>query len=213
MNKNYSAYFGHNIARKLYVAACILLVLGAAVAIFYWAGYGIPIAIVGLIMFFVSSGKQISDNDVDEKIIKEAKDFGEKILESQPNICKELQKGNEFSVFHGYIRENGNVRFKSGNDGKIRTSAYFITAIYAKKKDCQIITAYRDLILDNPSKEQKISTKGAENIKLTRTPTQLPQGNFKCELSLTKDGREETFEFFLPKDALADKLLDVITSV
>ena len=206
MDKRFEKYFGSNIARKIYITGIALIAVGVAVAFFYWAGYGILIAAVGVILFFISSSMQVSDKDLDDKMTSAMAEYAKEKIDGRV-MGKQKLDARDFSVFCGYIRESGNVRFKAGSDGKIRTSNYFITAIYAEKDDCRIFTTVYDLLSDKPPVDKMIYTQGAEKIEFSHQPTEFPKGNFKCNLNIIRNGESENLEFFIPDDALADKLI------
>lgn len=212
MKKNYERYFGKNIARKLYVIGLALAVIGLIVSYFIWAGYGVPLMVVGVLLFFVSSSTQVSDKAVDEKIEAVVEEYAKQKIEGRM-IGKEKLDSRDFSVFTGFIRETPEVRFKSGSDGKMRTSRYYVTAVSASKENCKVFTTIYDLISDEVPRDKMISTKGADKVEFSKEPTQFPAGNYKCELKVTKNGESETFEFYLPDDALADQLTEKIAKL
>lgn len=209
MDTKFSKYFGNNIMRKVYVAGIALIAVGLIVAFAYWAGYGIPIAAIGVILFFISSSMQVSDRDIDQKVNSDMESYIKEKIDGR-TFGKEILKGSDFSVFSGFIRESNNVRFKSGRDGRMRTSSYFVTAIYAEKGDCKVFTTVYDLLGVEAPVDLFISTTGADRIEFKRDATEFPKGNFKCDLKVERNGKTEELVFFLPDDALVDKLVEKI---
>ncbi len=209
MKKRFDRYFGSNIGRKFYIVSLVLIALGAIVGYFYWWGYGMPLIALGVIGFLVSSGIQVTDKDIDEHIQNTIEEFKKRI--DGRNIGKETLDSRDFSYFYGFIREDAQTRFVSGRDGKIRTSKYFITAISAKPKNVKVFTAVCDLLSEEPANDSFISTNGAYSVDLASENVEFPAGNKKCKLYVSmNEENEEALEFYVPNDALADKLLDMI---
>ncbi len=205
MNKKFDKYFGNNIARKIYIAGIILIGIGIIIAYAYWAGYGIPIAALGIIAFFATSSFQVSDRDIDEQVASSEAVFLKNEVEGK-SIRKENLILEDFSVFSGYICDS-ETRFKAGSDGKIRTSKYFITAICEKNKHHVVATSVFDLLSNKPANAEIITTKDADLIKVTTIPTEFPKGNLKCTLSIMRSETEEKYDFYLSDDALAEQFI------
>ena len=208
MNKRFDRYFGKNIGRKIYVISIGLVAFGLIFGAVYWWGYGIPIAIIGVIGFLVSSGIQVSDKDIDEHILESVEKYKKNI--DGRTLGKETLDVRNFSFFYGFIRDDAATRFVAGRDGSVRTSKYYITAMSVEKNDCKVFTSIFDLLRDETVSEQTFSIKGAVNTKLSTESIDFPRGNRKCTLITEKDGSTEEFIFYLPNDALADKLLEKI---
>ena len=66
------------------------------------------------------------------------------------------------------------------------------------------------MLSEEKPRDMMISTKGAEEVNLTKVPTEFPKGNFKCELTITKNGERESLVFYVPDDALAEQLLSKV---
>lgn len=209
MEKRFDRYFGNNIARKIYIAGIVLIVIGIIVAYTYWAGYGIPVAALGIVAFFAASPFQISDRDIDEKVNSTAESFLKEHVDGRV-IGKETLNGSDFSVFKGFICDNNKTSFKSGGDGRLRTSKYYITAVSVKDKRCVVVTSVFDLLSAEKPSESVITTKGAEKAEIKTEPTEFPKGNIKCTLSVVRNENSETLEFYLPDDALAEQLIAMI---
>ena len=209
MKKRFDRYFGSNIGRKFYIVSLVLIALGAIVGYFYWWGYGMPLIALGVIGFLVSSGIQVTDKDVDEHIQNTIEEFKKRI--DGRSIGKETLDSRDFSYFYGFIREDSQTRFVSGRDGKIRTSKYFITAVSAKPRNVKVFAAVCDLLSEEPISDSFISTNGAYTVDLASENIEFPAGNKKCKLYVSmNEENEEALEFYVPNDALADKLLDMI---
>ena len=205
MKTNFTRYFGSNIGRKIYIASLALIAIGVVIGYGYWWGYGFPFIIVGAAGFFISYGIQVSDKDVDEHSNVTIEEFKKRIDGRQ--LDKDILDVRNFSVFYGFLREDGETRFKSGQDGKLRTSKYFITAISADSKSFTAFTAYYDLFSDETPNDILITTKGADSTEFSREIIDFPSKNRRCTLKVTKNGSTEEFTFYVPDDALADKLV------
>ena len=53
MKKRFDRYFGNNIGRKLYIASLALIAVGVIIGYFYFWGYGMPLAALGVIGFIL----------------------------------------------------------------------------------------------------------------------------------------------------------------
>ncbi|MBR5859655.1 MAG: hypothetical protein IKZ05_06995 [Clostridia bacterium] len=210
MKKRFDRYFGSNVGRKLYTASLATIAVGALIGYFYWWGYGMPLVVIGVIGFFVSSGIQVTDKDIDEQVYQAIESLKGRI--DGRELGKETLDSRDFSYFHGYIRETSETRFARGRDGKVRTSRFYLTAISAKPKNAKVFSIVIDLLSDDATtNDQFICTNGAIGVELGTEQLDFPAGNKKCRLIVTQsEERTETLEFFLPNDALADKLLDTI---
>lgn len=206
MKKRFERYFGSNVGRKFYVASLALIAVGAIVGYAYFWGYGMPLIAVGVIGFLVSSGIQVSDKDVDEHIANTVAAYKERF--DGRTVGKETLDARDFSIFHGFIREDNETRFKAGSDKRVRTSKYFVTAISAENKNCKVITTVFNLLSDDEPNDSSIFTKGADETEFACETVEFPAGNKKCTLKATKDGKTEELVFFVPNDALADKLIE-----
>ena len=206
MKKRFDRYFGNNIGRKLYIASLALIAVGVIIGYFYFWGYGMPLAALGVIGFLVCSGIQVTDKDIDEHIENALEEFKKRI--DGRVLGKKTLDARDFSYFCGFLREDSQTRFVSGRDGKVRTSKYFITAISASRNGSVIFSAVCDLLAENEIiSESFIETNGSEKADLATEVLEFPAGNKKCTLTVN-DG--ETLLFYVPNDALADKLLDTV---
>ena len=206
MDKRFERYFGNNYGRKIYIARIVIIAIGFIVGFAYWWGVGVPIAIVGVIGFFISYGIQVSDNDIDEHVLKTVEKYAEEKIEGQL-IGKEKLQAKDFSVFYGFIRDDAKTRFVSSSDGKIRTSKYYVTAISSNSKKFIAFTSVYNLLSNDESIDDMISTIGADEIEFNSEIIEFPNGNKKCTLKTVKDGEIKETVFYVPNDALADKLL------
>ena len=205
MKSRFSRYFGSNIGRKIYIASLALIAVGAAIGYGYWWGYGFPFIIVGAAGFFISYGIQVSDKDIDEHINKTIEDFKNSI--DGRTIGKDVIDVRNFSVFQGYLREDGETRFKAGRDGKLRTSKYYITAVYSDSKGFTVFSICHDLFSEDIPNDVMITTKGADEVEFSREIIEFPGKNRKCTLKTVVNGTTDELVFYLPDDALADKLI------
>lgn len=209
MKKRFDRYFGNNIGRKFYIASLVAIAVGFIVGYSFWWGYGMPLIGLGVIGFLVSSGIQVTDKDVDERIQNTIEEFKARI--DGRVIGKETLDSRDFSYFYGFIREDSQTRFISGRDGKVRTSKYFITAISAKPKNAKVFAVTYDLLSEETPNDTFISTSGAHALELATEIVEFPAGNKRCRLYVaTNEESGETLEFYVPNDALADKLLDTV---
>lgn len=202
MDKRFERYFGSNIGRKIYIASIAVIAFGLILGWAYWWGYGVPIAAIGVAGFFVSYGIQVSDKDVDEHVANTVDAYAKEKIEGK-TFGKGKYKSEDFSTFFGYIRNDSKTRFVAGSDGRIRTSKYYVTAISADNNQFTVFTSVYDLLSNEPPIEDMMTTKGAENIEFSTENTDFPSGNKKC--TLKADDKE--LVFYLPNDALADKLI------
>lgn len=205
MKSRFTRYFGANIARKIYIACLALIAIGAVIGYVYWWYYAAPFIIIGAIGFFICYGIQVSDKDIDEHIQKTIEDFKSSI--DGRTFGKDVVDARNFSVFQGFLREDGETRFKAGQDGKLRTSKYYITAVCSEGKNLSVFTVQHDLFSDQIPNNCFITTKGADEIKFNREIIEFPSKNRKCTITVTKNGESEDLTFYLPDDALADKLI------
>lgn len=211
MNKRYARYFGKNIVRIIYAVSCGLLGYGCfniVVGNSYW---GLIYCMLGLIPFFLTSHIQVSDKSVDELIETKVEQFKSERLQNVVIGKDEIPK-EKFSVFSGFIRDGGDVRFKRGRDEKIRTSRYFITAVAVNKKDFSVLTSVYDM-LSGERTDKLISSIDTEIKAFSKESVDFPQRLHKCNLTAVIDGSDSEFEFYLPADALADKLIESIADI
>lgn len=209
MDKKYEKYFGRNIARIIYVIGVGLSFFGVFHLLLGNPFLGVIFVTVGVITFFLTSHKQASDKDIDALLSKAEEEYCKTKIEGQFFEKEELNP-SQFSVFGGFIRDSGEVRFKAGNDQKIRTSRFFVTALSAEKNDCKIFTTVYDIISGKSIVDEKFFTKGADKVEFTKEKIEFPRGIYKCSVKIEKNGETEEFSFYLPDDALADKLTDKI---
>lgn len=205
MKSRFTRYFGANVARKLYIACIALIAIGFIIGYMYWWYFASPFVVVGTAGFLVCYGIQVSDKDVDEHIEKTVEDFKKSI--DGREIGKSVTDARNFSVFQSFLREDGETRFKSGSDGKLRTSKYFITAVSAEGKDITVFTAKYDLFSEETPADSFITTKGADSVEMTREIIEFPCNNRKCTLKVTRNDDVEELTFYLPDDAFADKMI------
>lgn len=209
MDKKFTKYFGRNVSRTVYLIGLGIIGFGL-VQIFLGNPYGGGIfCTLGAILFLLTSHKQVSDKNIDELVKKYESEYVSKVIDNK-TFGKETLKGSDFSVFSGFIRDDGDVRFKAGKDTKIRTSRFYITAVSAEKKDCKIFTTVYDIISEGTPVDRCIFTKGADEIEFSKEKLEFPIGNYQCRIKVTKGESSEELMFYIPDDALADKLLDKI---
>ena len=204
MKSRFTRYFGANIARKIYIACPALIAIGAVIGYVCWFYYAAPFLIIGIIGFFICYGIQVSDKDIDEHIQKTIEDFKSSI--DGRTFGKDVVDVRNFSVFQGFLREDGETRFKAGQDGKLRTSKYYITAVCFEDKNLSVFAVQYDLFSDQIPNNCFITTKGADEIKFNREIIEFPDHNRKCTLKVTRKNVVEELTFFLPDDSFADKM-------
>ncbi len=209
MNKKFAKYFGKNVSRTVYLIGLVIIGFGLVQIFLGNPYYGGMFCTLGAILFLLTSHKQVSDKNIDELVKKYENEYVDKVIDNKV-FGKETLKGSDFSVFSGYIRDNGDVRFKAGKDTKIRTSRFFVTAVSAEKKDCKIFTTVYDILSDKTPVDRCIITKGADEIKFVKEKIEFPIGNYQCKVKITKGEETEELMFYIPDDALADKLLSRI---
>ncbi len=207
--KSFEKYFGSNIGRKIYIASLAVIAIGLIVGWSYSWRYGIPVAAVGVVGFFISYGIQVSDKDVDAHVAATVENYAKEKIEGK-TIGKKTLEAKDFSVFYGYIREDSQTRFVAGSDGRIRTSKYYVTAISSDNKNFIAFTSFYNLLSDEAPIDDMIYTSGADEIEFNSEMIEFPSGNKKCTLKTVKNGESKEMIFYVPNDALADKLLSNI---
>lgn len=207
--KKYAAYFGRNAARIVYLISVGFLGLGVFNVFLYSRWLGGVFCTIGAILFIFTSAKQVSDKHIDELVSKTENEYVKTKIEGKI-VDKSPLDGNAFSVFSGFIRDSGSVRFKAGGDQKIRTSRFFVTALSVQKNDFKIFKTVYDIIADKEIVDEAVFIKNAENVSVKKTEIEFPRGIFGYEIGFTKGGNTEVFKFYLPDDALADKLISKI---
>ena len=211
MNKRYLKYFGKNVTRTIYVIGSGLCCFGIFCILFSNPFIGMICAVIGVSIFFLTSHKQVSDKMIDELVEKSVSEY------KSDHLCdlqagKTTLDGDKFSLFSGFIRDNGEVRFKRGRDEKLRTSRYFVTAVYVEKKSFAIHTTVYDMISGDKTSEFACSI-NATDIEFSRESLDFPQRLHKCTLKTLHGDEEKTLLFYLPADALADKLIERIEDI
>ena len=209
MEKKYIKYFGANIARIIYCIGSVLACFGVFCMLFSHRGLGFLACLIGVPLFFITSAIQASDKDIDKLVSDAMESYKEEKIKGKV-IGKETLDESKFSLFSGFIRDSGDVRFKSGRDGKLRTSRYYVTAISAERSGSVVFTTVYDII-SGEVKDYMISTKDAESVEFTKEAVEFPHGNFFCRIKTLKEEASEALEFYLPADALADKLTATIS--
>lgn len=202
MDKRFERYFGSNVGRKIYMASIAVIAFGLIFGWAYWWGYGIPIAAVGVAGFFVSYGIQVSDKDVDDHVASTVDAYAKEKIEGK-TFGKVKYKSEDFSTFFGYIRNDPKTRFVAGRDGKVRTSKYYVTAISADNSQFTVFTSVYDLLTGETVFDDMMTTKGADAVEFSSENTDFPSGNKKCTLK----ANDRELVFYVPNDALADKLI------
>lgn len=207
----YEKYFENNIARIVYLISCGLLLYGGfniVVGNSYW---GAIYCVIGVVPFFMVYHKQVSDKHIDELVEKSAEKYLDENIKGKI-INKQELNPDDFLTFSGFIRDNGNVRFKSCRDGKMRTSKYYVTAVTIDKKRCMISTTVYDLISDETPIEQFVHITASEFVELTTKESELPKGNFECTLHFENNSDKKEFKFYLPsQDYVAQQFIEKIT--
>lgn len=208
MKKRFDRYFKKNIARKLYIVSIALIAIGAIVGFLYWWRYGMPPMIIGVLGFFITSGIQVSDKDVDECVENSIEELKMQINGKQ--IGKETLDSKDFSFFKGFIRTDSETYFVAGSDGRIRTSKYFITAMSSNNKSAKVFSVIFDLLSEDKPNIDHINLNIDQNVDLSVEELDFPSGIKKCELTVGGNDGNKSFIFYLPNDALADKHLENI---
>ena len=166
---------------------------------------------IGLIPFFLTSHIQVSDKAIDELIETRIEKFKEERLKDIV-VGKTEITSDKFSAFSGFIRDGGDVRFKRGRDEKIRTSRYFITAVAVDKKEFTVVASVYDMLSDERT-DKLISSIDTEIKAFSKESIDFPQKLHKCKSIAVIDGSDTELEFYLPADALADKLIVKIDGI
>ena len=205
--KFYEKYFGRNLARIFYLISVGFLGFGVFQVIMGNPYGGVIFCTMGVVLFFLTSHKQVSDKHIDELVQKHEKNYIAEKIDGKA-LGKETLKGEDFSVFSGFIRDSGDVRFKAGSDQKMRTSRFYVTAISSKKNDFKVFTTIYDMLSESEPIDKSFFTKGAAEIEFSKEIIEFPRGNYKCAIKAKRNDNSEEFIFYLPNDALADKLTE-----
>ncbi|MBQ8895612.1 MAG: hypothetical protein IJY88_02330 [Clostridia bacterium] len=209
----YENYFGRNIARIIYVISWSLLVYGAfniVVGNSYW---GAIYCTIGILPFFLTYHKQVSDKSIDELVNKSVEDYLKNNIKGKMIGKRELNPA-DFSVFSGFIRENSDVRFKSCRDGKLRTSQYYVTAISVNRTECIISTTIYNMLSEDSPVEKFFHVNVSDIIGFNEKESEFPKGNFECNLLASKDGENQQYVFYLPAgDYLVGRIIEQIKSL
>lgn len=212
MNKQFNRYFGKNILSKIYAVGIALVAVGVVVSLAYSAFFGVPIAAIGVLLFFVTSAFKVSDGDIDALVAKYAEEYGEKNIDGK-TIGKKTLEAKDFSVFCGFYADPKNTRFKSGRDGKVRTSKFFITAISASKGEAHVFSSLYDILDEGKESKSELHISQNDEIELKKVNLEFPHGVFAIELNANGESGSRTVNFYLPDDALADQLVDKISKL
>lgn len=204
--KNYlERYFNTKIWNILYFSGFGVIAAGAAVAYLYWGFLGLCIVGVGVVMFLLSTSFRITEKDIDACVAETKENYGRDMINGKYAGKRELN-AKDFKYFSGFIRDKANVRFKSGRDGKIRTSRYYITAICVDAGGFVAQCSIYDLFGREKREDSFIALRKGQDMNLTAEKAELPRGNVKYTAA---DGSV----FWLADDALADDLISRIRRI
>ena len=206
----YEKYFGRNLARIFYLIGVGFLGFGVFQVIMGNSYGGVIFCAIGVVIFFLTSHKQVSDKHIDELVQRYEENYIHENIDGKV-FGKETLDGRDFSVFSGFIRDSGEVRFKAGSDQKIRTSRFYVTAISSKNNDFKVITTIYDILSGEEPISKSFFSKGEEAIEFSKTVIEFPRGNYQCVIKKTVDDTSEEFIFYMPDDALADKLTEKLS--
>ncbi len=211
MKSPYESYFGKNIARIVYLIACGLLIYGCFnvfVGNRYW---GAIYCVIGVVPFFFTTHKQISNKTIDEKVYKTEKEYAEKHIKGKSVGRRELAHA-DFTSFSGYIWDDSGVRFKLCSDKKLRTSKFYVTAASASHKEIIISSSTYNLLNDEKSQEQYIVIEKGDAFSFQAKDTEFPKGNVECVITPEENTGKAEVCFFLPKgDYLAEQIIEKIS--
>lgn len=206
----YERYFGKNIARIVYLVSCGLLLYGGfniVVGNSYW---GAIYCVIGLLPFFIFSQMQVSNKQIDEVVEASAESYLEKHIKEKVVNKRELNPA-DFVVFKGFIRDSGDVRFKSCRDGKMRTSKYYVTAINVTKQETAVSMTTYDLINETDCTIDPVVVKSNEKVSFTAKEIEFPKGNYECSLVYNQNAEQKEIKFYLPTgDYLVGQLIEKI---
>ncbi len=209
----YEKYFGRNISRIIYLISCGLLGYGAfniVVGNSYW---GAIYCAIGVIPYFIVSHKQVSDKHIDELVNTSVETYLGNHIKGKTINKKELNP-DDFSTFSGFIRDDGNVRFKSCGDGKIRTSKYYVTTISVTKKECIVSMSTYDLIAEKNCHSEVVVVKSEDKVAFIKKEIEFPKGNYECTLSFEQNSEPKEIKFYLPTgDYLVGQIIEKITAL
>ncbi len=135
-------YFTAKGGGALMIAGIVIAAIGLLALFLFWelAAVGAIIAIVGIVMAFISTGKKVKDSDIDEGLAREAKAFEETFVDKfitdhsragglkvSADAPKPKRRGKP-EYFGCYWFKD--VQFvKRGGDGKARSSTHCFAGI------------------------------------------------------------------------------------
>lgn len=209
----YERYFGKNIARIVYLISCGLLLYGGFSIVVGNSYWGAVYCVIGLLPFFLVSHLQVSNKQIDEIVETSAETYLDKHIKGVVINKRELDPA-DFATFSGFIRDSGDVRFKSCRDGKMRTSKYYVTAINVTKHECAVSMTTYDLINETNCVIEPIVVRAEEKVSFTAKEIEFPRGNYECTLIYHQNDEEKELRFYLPTgDYLVGQLIEKMSEL
>lgn len=203
--KYFERYFDSKIWNVLFYVSFALIAAGVPTIYFYWPLMGLGIILLGAVLFLVSSSFRVTEKDVDEKVAETKQNYGLEMINGKFIGRRELND-KDFTYFSGYICDGKGVRFKSGRDGKVRTSRYYVTAMCVEPGGFTVQCSFYDLFEKEKREDVIVALRKGEDMTLVREPSDFPRGQVKYT---APDGSV----FWLPDDAVADDLINRIKRI
>ena len=210
--KKFERYFGNNVATVLYIVSGAMIA-GGLIGIFFrlyglWTLFA-ALILVGVVLFFITVRLKITDRDMDEVLSNTASKYKEEHIDRKVVDRKELNP-DDYDVFSGYLFHRKGLKRKLGKDGKIRTSAYYVSAIQASRKEFGIFYSEYELLTD-VKEHHFIHGKIGDRITLTRPDKNDTDSHDKpYTVRVESNGNVEELTFHTQDDALVDTKLKLI---
>lgn len=207
-DRNMSRYFGNNLATVLYIVSIAMIVVGLLGVFFrYFILYAGILAVLGIVLFFITVRLKITDSDYDGVVNASVDSYRGKHL-SDVIINRKKADPESFDLFTGYLYDRPGTLRKQGKDGKMRSSRYYITALKANRAGFIVSSSEYDTLTGDES-HRLVHAEPGVSFTLEHPADKL-LGDRRYVLRFADDGAEPDFVFHLPDDALADEKVKAI---
>lgn len=220
MNEKYFVAKGGG---ALFFAGLALVVVGLLVLFFVWelAAVGVVLAVVGLVLALLASGKKVKDSDIDDAIARQQKEFEEQFVDKfitdhsrsgglkvSEDAPKPKRRGKPEYFGNYWFSE---IKYaKRGGDGKYRSSVYCFTGLLVDPDQLSVGCSYTSLI--EPKKDEtwvQASFTDLAKAELADAPADAAYTQAKryIMLRVTKKDGAVFAEVPMTADATADKMV------
>lgn len=208
-DKNMNRYFGNNLATVFYVLSFAMMAIGlVGVFLGYFYFYAGCLALIGVVLFFITVRMKITDKDYDEVMSRSVSQYKEKYLEDKMINRKKVEP-ETVDLFYGYLFDQAGLKRKLGKDGKMRSSRYYITAVRVNRTGFLISYSEYDTLTGDES-HQFIYAEPENDVSLERPREKPALGDSRYVIHIGGEKEETVLVFHLPDDALADEKLKAI---